>query len=119
MARLDRELGVQTGVRDSVVGVSVVRDDPPRVRELGHVLAERREHRREAAFAQSRRGGDRVLERLAGHETTHAPPDEAVPREVLAEPPMVGRPQDRVASQGHAGSLANGIDRPGIDADLA
>jgi hypothetical protein len=32
---------------------------------------------------------------------------------------MVGRPQDRVASQGHAGSLANGIDRPGIDADLA
>jgi len=38
---------------------------------------------------------------------------------MLAEPPMVGRPQDRVPSQGHAGSLANGIDRPGIDADLA
>jgi hypothetical protein len=35
---------------------------------------------------------------------------------MLSEPPVVGRPQNGVARQGHAGSLANGIGRRGTDA---
>ena len=113
VARLDRELGVETFRGNTVVGFSVLLDDPPGVGELRHVLAERGEHRREPSLLQALRGADRVLEGLPRHEATHAPAYEAELRKVLAEPAVLGRPQHGVTSHVHVGSLTNRVGRPG------
>ena len=66
VAGLDGELGLETFGGHAVVGPSIALNDATGIRRLGHVLAQRREHRREPRSLQALRGGDRVVERLPG-----------------------------------------------------
>jgi hypothetical protein len=83
---LDGEMAIEPLLGDAVDGTFVVIRYALYRALVVHVLAELGDHGREAALLQPARGGQRVGQRLAGHETTHGAAGEGMARQPLAEP---------------------------------
>ena len=91
---LQRDLGVQASGRDPRGRVDVVVRDRARLGLVGDVFTQEGDQRRYPAAVLQRAGRvQRVAQRLAGHETPHRAPHEAVPGERLLAPGVFRYPE--------------------------
>ena len=82
--------------------VAVVRGDVVGLCEGVEVLAEVREQHADALVLEPRRGRERVVDPLAGHEATHGPAGERQAWQGVAQPLVPGHPEERGPHQSHA-----------------
>jgi hypothetical protein len=97
LCRLDRDLAVDPGRLDLIDDVEIVRGDLVGFLDPLEVLAESCVHRADPCGLEREGSGERVFERLAGHEPANGAVHERQAGQPLPQPPIAGSPQEDAA----------------------
>ena len=108
LGRLDRQLAGDPGRHDLVHRLDVVVGDLVGRGQVLEVLAEPRVHRADPRRLERQSRRQRVLERLARHESADGAAHEPESRQALLEPSIAGSPQEDAAHRDLRGDGPNG-----------